>query len=666
MCGICGFVNFNGKAINSGAILTQMSQAIAHRGPDDTGYALWRGNRTAEFYSSADSPPEVRELYPLLNDQKGSNALVGLSHRRFSIIDTSVSGHQPFVDLKTGTVIIFNGEIFNYIELRKELEEQGHGPFFTKSDTEVVLVAFRAWGTNCFQRFNGFWAIVILDPTKRNIILSRDRFGQKSLYTRQEGDTLFFSSEIKGLAEIERLPELSINHDAAMLYLLYDRRNTLEGCMYKEIKLFPSGTTAIININSNSEHLEHFWKYPEERLTDQDISLDEAINKFEKTFQEAVKIRMRSDVPICANLSGGIDSSAIVAVAQDALPEEKKLSTNLIRYSDAPELDENYYANKVVEKTRCNHHELFLSGTEFWDQIQTISKHLEEPVHTPAFFSQWFAWKHIRKKGFKVILHGSAADELLIGYPYLRDIHDVSNVNRLKLNKYLLSHKPNDWRTHMRMAKRFFQGEVFPHVSNPLRRLNGQIDRRIWNNDYSPYIFEKYFNIDFLNQTQTKHDEFNHYYINANTSVEARIRADFECLRIPFWNNTMDKSMMSIPVEVRMPFLDYKLVDLAMRLPVSYLHYRSWTKYILRKAVTRYVPEDVNWCQQKRGFTAPVKKWLEDKKSFVSQLLQYENSKLKHFVNIENVLKDLPVMPERVLWRIVNFAVWLRNFVSSN
>jgi len=661
VCGICGFIRLDATPVDA-SLLQRMSGAIAHRGPDDVGYALWSDRLEPAFFSDRDAPEHTRASYPLIESAAdGDPWRVGFSHRRFSIIDTTAAGHQPFADPSNDYVLVFNGEVFNYIELRRELEAWGHGPFRTQSDTEVALAAYRAWGTECFKRFNGFWAIAIFDKARRRVVFSRDRFGQKPLYLRRLRRTLFFSSEIRGLSGFEPFGPTTINLDAAMLYLLYDRRNTFEGCLFNEVTLFPAGHTAVLDLATGEWREQSFWRYPEKRLTERDISLEEAVSGFRSRLETAVSIRLRADVPVCANLSGGIDSSAIVCMAQSILGDRARLSTNLIRYTDAPELDEQVYADQVAKAVGTDHEELFIDASTFGREFAEITRKLEEPVHTPAFYSQHLAWRHIRDRGFRVILHGSAADELLIGYPYLRDVADVDMLNRLDVSGYWRAHSWRDWRNALRLLKRCGQGLVFPDLSNPLRTLIGLPDRRYWIPEDQPEVFKRYFRQEFLAATDNCRRRFNAYMIEANRDPSSRIRADFELLRIGFWNNAMDKSMMAIPVEIRMPFLDHELVQYSMQLPISYLYRDGWTKYILRRAVEDQVPHEVNWCAGKRGFTAPVRKWLDAHASSLCELLSEPGEVLSALVDTEAVVRDFSIMPARMLWRIVNLGMCLRD-----
>lgn len=664
MCGICGITLFNKSRPIYRDILS-MNNAISHRGPDDEGYAFVTSDFKPLFFSGASSPDEIRQSLPSIQEAGGFSARAALGHRRFSIIDPTASAHQPWYDREGQTLLAFNGEIYNYLELRDRLLKEGHGPFVSDSDTEVLSVAYRAWGNDCFNRFNGFWALAIIDLSKRNLILSRDRFGKKPLYLyRPDSGSLIFSSEIRSIMDSQQggRASFSVDQEAALLYLLYDRRNTLKGSMWKEIELLDPATTRIVNMDTGQSSDFKYWQFPEKRLSESELSFDQSVDEFSSIFDHAVRLRLRSDVPLAANLSGGMDSSAIVASAQKFLGKDNPLETNIIRYKDAPEYDENKYASDVAQYVGSRHQEIFISSGETWSQLDHLIEAFEEPVHSLAFMTQWIGWKAIRESGIKVILHGAAADEMLAGYSYLTDIDDYQAFNKLNLPRYFSARSPWAIKPHLRTLKNMAGGFVLPSISNPLRRLAGLPDRRYHNRNYQPEVFQRWFSPSLLESNQEIHERFDKFFVDASKSLPNRMTADFTTLRIPFWVNAMDKSMMSLPVEVRMPFLDHQVVEYLFSLPVSYIYSGGWTKYILRKAMVGKLPESIVWRKQKMGFTVPKKKWLGRHRSEIKDIVASSRSRLQGFVQIDNLLNNIDEVPVDILWRCVNFAKWLEIF----
>ena len=663
MCGIAGIISFEHDD-RSFQRLERMCQRLSHRGPDDEGFALVGEDRTVRLFAG-DATVEVprRRLEPIAS-AFGHSPRVSLCHRRFAIMDPTAAGHQPWYDEEGHILLVFNGEIYNFLELRNELVSAGFGPFQSNSDTEVVAAAYRAWGVRCFERFNGFWSIAIVDISRWRVIFSRDRFGKKPLYFVRNGRDLIFSSEIRSLlvGQNDHSKTLGVNHDAAALYLVFDRRNTLRDCLWDDVEMLPPGSFSEIDLSTGAERRDRYWRLDVKRRSESEVQLDQAVEEFSQHLADSVKLRMRADVPIAANLSGGMDSSSIVAHAQRVLGDERRLETNTMFYQDAPELDERPFASAVAEHVSTNHIELEVSSEQTWEYMDELIEAFEEPVHSAAFMTQWLGWRAIRDRGTKVILHGAAADEIFAGYPYHPDIDDYASLTGFNLKRYLSARPIWDVRAQLRTAKWFGKGRVWPSVSNPLRKAVGLPDRRIFNRNYDPRVFQRWYSPDLLAETTEVLGEFNEKFLSVDHDLASRLQADMEWLRVPFWVNAMDKAMMQIPVEVRMPFLDYKLVEYVFSLPVSYIYRHGWTKYILRLAVKDLLPESIVWRKTKVGFTVPKSQWLEKHHEYVQASLTDNRRRLSSYVNVDTMLSNLSAVPSDILWRSVNFAKWLEIF----
>ena len=663
MCGIGGIVCFNGprKLV---PFIQKVGQQLRHRGPDDEGYLLLAADTGIVEFAGPDTVPEVRQRIPQLTTVAETSATVAFAHRRFAILDPSSSGHQPWYNQTHDTALTFNGEIYNYLELRDELAKAGHGPFSTGTDTEVVAAAYEAWGLEAFQRFNGFWALAILDRKRGKLILSRDRFGKKPLYVVRVGDILLFASEIRALFCVVDQARAGIGVDPAslMLYLLYDRRDTLRPCMWEGIDVLPPASFDAFDLATGERERQVYWLPPAGRRTETEFPLAGALERFTATFDEAVRIRLRSDVQLCANLSGGLDSSAIVASAQMSMGQGGRLQTDHIRYDDAPELDEAEYARVVAGAVGTDHRELKVSSEEIWQKLDYLIEAFEEPVHSMAFMSQWLGWKRMSDMGVKVILHGAAADEVLAGYSYLTEIADYSSFNRGEWRQYFAARPPGNLRGHLRTLKWFGKGRVLPDVSNPLRKVFGLVDRRICNRDYAPDLHVKWFQPEFLQATKEAHERFNIDFCRVDNDLDSRMRADLEWLRIPFWVNAMDKSMMNIPIEVRMPFLDYRLIELILEMPLSYVYRDGWSKYILRLMLEKRVPKEVAWRKKKIGFSVPKSVWLQRHADWVRSTLESNRDDLSGSIKVDSMLRDPSQVPVNLLWRCLNVAKWYEVF----
>lgn len=656
MCGICGIIG-NTKN-NIATTLHRMNDLIRHRGPDDEGYTIGT-NRESTHLIGDDSNPVFKNEFTHIDSFYNPRANWAIAHRRFSIIATNEQGHQPWSDPVTGNTLVFNGEIYNYIELKNELVASGHGPFKTTSDTEVLGVAYRAWGTKVFNRLNGFWAIAIYDSSTNRIILSRDRIGKKPLYYSLSSGTLYFSSEIRSLVSGLGKPwsQLQPHSSASYNYLLHDRRNSFQSCLWDGIEMLQAAHYAVIDPEHPKIEAIPFWSYPNERLSEKDISFNEAAKEVRDLFQDAIRIRLRTDVPYAADLSGGIDSSTIVAAAQKELGKTP-LRTNYIGYPSANELDESNFARDVANFVGSDHREIEVNSQDTWDQLDYLTEILEEPVHSLAFFTQWLGWKRHHANGLKVILHGAAGDELMCGYQYLWQISNLHDLNNFNFGNYF-KNRGYSYRSIARIGKLLLKGELYPNLTNPIRTLINLPDRRRTMPGFTPQSTGKYFNRDFLEENKSTQDHMDEYFIQSNADAGIRMLNDFKHLRIPFWVNAMDKSMMSIPIEVRMPFLDYRLVERMLTLPVSYHYSQGWSKHVFRHANKGRLPQNVLWRKDKLGFSVPQKTWINQLKPEIQKTINNSRNRISQYIECDQLLTDLDNIPEKLLWRIFNFSKWI-------
>lgn len=308
MCGIAGILNPDHEPVRPVDLL-RMNRVLGHRGPDDEGFVLIDAKTGAHrsFSGSESCAEKQRELPRLAVSSSAGPANLALAHRRFSIVDLSAGGHQPFFASNGSSCVVFNGELYNYIELREELRR--HGVVFrTSSDTEVLIEAYGLWGEACFERFNGFWALAIYDFAKKRLILSRDRFGKKPLFYARFGDSLAFASEIKALLQIPEIDaDKTVNERAVHHWLLTGRKNLSNESFFGGVMMLPAGTWARVDPGAPLQPTR-YWKLPDQRLSEKDISVPEASAAILSKLEAAVRIRLRADVPVSVELSGGMDS----------------------------------------------------------------------------------------------------------------------------------------------------------------------------------------------------------------------------------------------------------------------------------------------------------------------------------------------------------------------
>lgn len=631
MCGIVGFINFEKElTLND---LRRATSKLAHRGPDDEGYFYY--NSKSSFTLVGDNSNKFcKDKFPHIESKLSYSPKIALAHRRFSILDTSYLGFQPMTSLNDEYALVFNGEIFNYLELKEELKD--NYPFKTGTDTEVIIAAYEKWGKDCFSRFNGFWSICLFDKIKNRLILSKDRYNQKQLHYIVKKEFLLFSSEIKPL--LDYLEDYSIDYEAAHLYLGYDRRDTLRPSLFKGINNVDGGSIIEVCLNSNNIVHEKYYNLP--IAGSLNLTENEALQNLDSLIHNAVKLRLRSDVPLEANLSGGLDSSAIVAYASKILGA-KNLTTHTFDYINANNLSEGHAADKIAKYCEANHKIIIFNPDEIWSSLDKYIKIIEEPVHSMAPFVQWEGWKRIAQEGYKVILHGSANDELMMGYSYLTQIEDINNIKRLKLPLRIQSRSIFYPRNMARLVKWGFKGYYF----------------NSWN---KPTYNKDIFRADFLLQTKAIEKDILDLLKSSSTGDLRRLN-DFQKLRIPYWNNAMDKSMMSIPIEVRFPFLDYKLVDFALQLPSS-MHYKNgWTKYLLRKLLNDKIPKKIVWKKDKVGFSVPKDNWINNHSEYYEQRI-FNNSAIEQIFDIDKLRTGWNQIEINQKWRIINFAIWSELF----
>jgi asparagine synthase (glutamine-hydrolysing) len=581
MCGIAGIINIDGRPVDP-ARLRAMATAIAHRGPDDEGYLFIDPlNGTTASFAGKDSHPQAAALLPFLNEGTDRKRYsIGFAHRRFSIIDLSIAGHQPFIAHdETGWAITYNGEIYNYRELRKELESLGF-PFISECDTEVALNAYRAWGVDCFDRFNGFWAMAIYDPHKRSVILSRDRLGVKPLYYAERDGTIAFASEIKALLALPEMhtavaPDRFVVRD----WLAAGIKNHTDATFFWGIRSFPAGSWAMAGPTLR-DRIRHFWTLPLKRLSVRELPLEKAMARLRELLVDAIRLRLRADVPLAVSLSGGIDSSTIVALAKRDLGVS--LPSFTVRFKE-PEADESVYAAAV--SAACGSEQTWIDAPSgsLWRDIAAFTALLEEPYHAPNVYTDQQVWSVMRAHGIKVALNGAAGDENFGGYGYHYSLMQLRRLLRGDLTGFALE--------AARCRDSASRLEAF------LKPIAYALKERVLNGN------------------------------RRSLDIDARLWQDMRFTLMPYWLSVGDRNCMGLPIEIREPFLDYRIVAFAFSLPLDYLVHDGWQKWIVRKTVEPLLPAEVVWRKRKMGFPYPFTRFFNESKGIVD--LIHQNGVLK-------------------------------------
>ncbi len=589
MCGISGIYHLNNKDSLDTGLLREMTRLIRHRGPDDEGYALIDPvSGAVSGFAGGESTPAVKERYPMLG--AGMSAPLGMGFRRLSIIDLSISGHQPMSDPVSGICITFNGEIYNAPELREELISAGYG-FFSTSDTEVIIKAYHLWGQDCVRRFAGMWAFALWDPRQQTLFLSRDRYGIKPLYYADWNGVLYWGSELKQFMPAPIPKDLNI----AMIWrsmkinslLVYD-----EETFRREIKTLKPAHN--LTVKAGKLDLQAYYSLDTEQFGKSKLSFEEAVENYRSLFLDSLRLHLRSDVEIGASLSGGMDSSAIVCSA--AKFTGKGMQTFSSYYNADPAMDERKWIKLIVEQTGSLAHYISPSGTDAEAWLETVTYYNDVPTRA-GYTSQWAVNKLAHETGIKVMLSGQGSDELLAGYKhaayrFYADMvrsFDLRGLSR-ELPNYLKGTRSAE--ALARIAK-IGLSTVLPESA--LYRL-----------EFDHYRFEP-FNKGF---THKAGDQAAEPILDKIRDIPGTRLANFlynmlNTTSIQTLLHLEDRMSGANSVESRVPFLDHRLVDLSLSLPSEYKIKAPLQKYIHRLAMKDIVPEQIYNRADKGIFSSP-------------------------------------------------------------
>ena len=549
MCGLFAAIKlygfFNENDLNRFNSLTDL---VKHRGPDARGYC------TINTHSNHDSKSQFN---------------VFLGHRRLSIIDLSDESNQPMI--ADDLYIVFNGEIYNYLELKEELISIGE-KFQTKSDTEVILKMYKRWGEDSFSKFNGMWSLIIFDTVKNVIVVSRDRFSVKPLFILQTEDKIFFASELKQLLPLQK--SISPNADVLKLFLAQGLSDISNKTFIDGIEKLGPRTNLIINLTTCKMHQKQYWNFSNEIIS----QFDYAVDRFRELFSDAVKIRLRSDVKVGALLSGGLDSSAISVIANEFY------SNNLATYSvitNDPKFSEEKYVDILVKDKGLKNEKLRLNHQKILNNINLVIKQQDEPFNYLIVAAHYCILETIKESSnLKVVLSGQGGDEGLAGYLrffffYVRQLHNEKKYfDALIEILFSLLHRTVITQFRFNAAKRYLPGKFRAGKKFLLFQTN------------------------FENVSQ--YDNMRDYQIN-----------DFEKYSVPILTRYEDRNSMAHSIEIRLPFLDYRLVDFMINLSPAFKIKNGWNKYILRKSI-QVLPDEIKWRRDKKGFSLPEDAWLKN------------------------------------------------------
>ena len=589
MCGIAGY--FGNKNLDSNTIQKTLS-ILLRRGPDDQNYKKYEINESKNLY---------------------------FFHTRLSIIDLDSRSNQPLEDNLFS--IIFNGELYNYLEIKKDLESKGI-KFSTLSDTEVILKGYQIYGKDLFNIMEGMWALAIYDKKKKEIVISRDRFSEKPLYYYTTKEGLYFSSDVKAIKTLSK-DSFAFNNRRLLSGLICGYKSYYkkpEETFFEKIKNLPGGHFAVIDSLFNFSVKKYYSVNTKVNLN---LKEDEIIFNTKKLFFNAIRIRLRSDVPSAFCLSGGLDSSSLVSIAA------KKFNFKINSFSLIDNNDERYNEKKnidlVVNDVDANHHEIILEKkSNNLDYLTNLIEYKSAPLSTITSYLHSYLQKEISNKGFKVSFSGTAADEIFTGYydHHLQYLHDVNNT------KYFDSSLKNFNRYIKPMIRnKFFQNEnLYIHNSN-----------------FRKHIFDNFYEFSELINQNLKDEfefDFQEEKFCENLSLNRRLNELFH-ENTPIILNEEDSNSMYYSIENRSPFLDSKLIDFMNSVETRHLIKDGYSKNILREISKDYLIDTVRLDREKKGFNSSVQSIFDfEDKDFYETILN-KNNKVYDFIDNSKLRKIL-------------------------
>ena len=653
MCGINGIFSRT-SATDLISIGSRMNALVQHRGPDDEGMAVF--NEKMAFPKA--SPKSVKRedgINYLEYADSHSNDVYGFfGHQRLSILDLSALGHEPLADESGNYWLTYNGELYNYLEIKQELKELGVG-FRSNTDAEVVLKAYIFWGKECLEKFNGMWAFAIYDVNKQEVFASRDRFGVKPFYYLLNEESFAFSSEQKALVMSGLIPR-KINKKAAFDYLAFASLENDPNGMFENIIELEPGHNLTFNYKSWDLSVEQYYNLSFNRKKEKINPGKETkyIEDITALFKSAVDLRLRSDVLVGACLSGGIDSSAIVCQMADLGNEDIFTFT---ASSKQPEFDETDYANLVNEKIGAQSKLIYPEPGELLNDIEELVYAQDIPLFSTSTYAQFRVMKKVKETGVKVVLDGQGGDELFGGYlPYHINqwMDDVRSGNIVRLIKELKS---------------------FDSLSTGIQFFTKQYLKYYGIKKMPSVIYKK-----LIQKVQAEHQYIAHdlmrSYGNAGykkskkkppKSLNGILKHEFYNARLKQYLKCEDRCSMWHSVEARVPFSDdIKLIEYVFNIPGSYKIQKGNKKYLLKEATEHLLPSGIYNRKDKMGYVTPNNQWIY---SIKDDLKKYFTPDLEEYFNYEALMKDYDqffnqvTIPENQrMFKFIAFAIWKKAY----
>lgn len=589
MCGICGWLNTNCKV--DGSVVERMNNVSKHRGPDDEGYMAFSASRF--FDLEGDDSCKGRKYDGHIRNLSDKDIFLALGHRRLSIIDLSVQGHQPMHDEHDNVFITYNGEIYNYIELKEELAGKGY-VFHTGSDTEMIIAAYIEWGEDCVLHFDGMWAFAIWDKVKCKLFCSRDRLGAKPFYYFHNDEEFIFSSEIKQLCQNPRVPR-KLDMDTFASQIIFDISDYSESTLIKDIKALNGGSNLSLELDTQFKKIKSFsiYNYWNPSISEKD---PEASKDTFSLLENAIRIRLRSDVPVGVLLSGGVDSSCITAYISDYLHgkdgDSATIDTFTSCYENFSSGDEKNYAEMVNDHCNTKPHYIYPTTSNSFNVLEQLVWMLEGNCIFQNIGS-FLLLEEVKKSGIKVLINGQGADETQFGYEryYAFYLKDILAQGRFKeaIKAFSLARKNSRLNAKDLVAYYFYFNHYRLRKMRCIKRVKNYVSKSL---------------IEEINNSREYRALF------TNKGMDEMLFHEIRNIQLPHILRMDDRLYMAHSLESRVPFIDYKYIESSMKIPEHEKIQQGYTKYLLRNHFSSKLPKDVIWRKNKMGWPSPAKKWV--------------------------------------------------------
>jgi asparagine synthase (glutamine-hydrolysing) len=660
MCGIYGQWNRDGSRIDLDQLVAATT-SLWHRGPDDEGYLLANtGSGRVVLCGGADTTAALQ--LPPLAAFEGDDFDFAFGFRRLSILDLSPAGHQPMASSNGTCWLVFNGEIYNYLELRRELVSLGH-VFKTGTDTEVILAAYTQWGRQSVQRMRGMWAFAIWDSTARALFLSRDRFGIKPLYLSSDAARLTFASETKAL--ITGGVAFSPSPVALGTYVALGRLPCARDgdTFFQGIVALPAAHSMVVTAATERQY--EYWSTPPVEPESEPRRPQDIVEQYGAILTDAIRVHLRADVPIGTCLSGGLDSSSIVAITSKLLRDEhaaalQRLGTRQQTFSaiydTAGPWDERRHIDRVLAATGAAGNFVLPTAERLWRDLDKLIWHQDEPFTTTSIFAQWCVMDLARQRGATVLLDGQGSDEVNGGYYsiYGPTLRDLAYRGRLVT-------AAREARAARRVAGVAGERLLIQHLARLIpgvvpvlrKRRTAAFEMRLAPAALSAPVTE-------LLREEWRRGAMPDLQRDHN-GAEEYLRFAISTDPLPNLLRFEDRNTMAFSIEGRVPFLDHLLVEFVFRHAGSFRVRDGWTKWVQRVAIAPLLPDDIAWRRDKVGFDTPQHLWFRDLPSKLGEAME-RAPVTTDLVDPDRLRK---VSDPHVMWRWLCCATWLGVFQEA-